>query len=185
MGEQDPSAGSGQGVGEREEGGAMAALKRAAEKMVEEYPGVSLVGMVFCQGAIYIAAAGGGGVWVKDGEREGWLIRAGEQESERAGVKTMSGWAKEGMTLVLGNFRFWEGLPVGVMRAILGAGESGPDEAAEGMGTVLFGRGKSEGEVGAVIKVSKAQDLVVDEEERPEEEVEVPEIQAAEKKKET
>jgi len=132
---------------------AMASLKKAAETMEAEFEGLEMVVLTVVGEALYVAA-NVGGAWAKVGGKEGWIIRPDAEP----GVKVLSSWAKNQETLVLGNSRFWEELPLGVVKAAV---ENNDVEAAvETLGAVVHGGEKGEGAVGVVVKISSQEPVV-------------------------
>jgi len=124
-------------------------LKRAVERLEEEYGGIELGMMVLEGDRLHMTAIGGVKAWAREGGKEGWLIG---QEPAGDRVRVLTGQVREGMTIVVGNPKFWQELPEGVMRAVAAREVEGAEELAEAVGSVLFGRRKSEGEVGVVIR---------------------------------
>lgn len=125
---------------------AMVSLKQAVETMETEFEGVELVVLAVVGEALYVAA-NMGGAWAKMKGKEGWIIRP----DAGPGVKMLSSWIKNQETLVLGNSRFWEELPLGVVKAAV---ENNDVEAAvETLGAMVHGGEKGEGAVGVVVKI--------------------------------
>lgn len=125
---------------------AMVSLKQAVETMETEFEGVEMVVLAVVGEALYVVA-NVGGAWAKMKGKEGWIIRP----DAGPGVKMLSSWIKNQETLVLGNSRFWEELPLGVVKAAV---ENNDVEAAvETLGAVVHGGEKGEGAVGVIVKI--------------------------------
>ena len=125
---------------------AMVSLKLAVEAIETEFEGVEMVVLVVLGEVLYVVA-NMGGVWVKAKGKEGWIIRPGAEP----GVKGLSSWTKNQETLVFGNSRFWEELPLGMVKA---AAENNEIEAAvEMLGAVVHGGDKGEGAAGVVVRL--------------------------------
>ena len=159
------------------EGGAgehlVRAIERVGSEMEEGGVRVEVVAVVLMDEVIFVAAWGGG-VWTRTPEgKEGWISRAGEQESVRAGVKSFSGRGREGQVIVIGNSRFWEGVAVGTLRPAVARGEG---EWAEAVGTVLHGNDRGRGGAGAIIKIQGLRFKIQEEKPRPEEVVRPQEV---------
>ncbi len=124
---------------------AMVSLKLVVAAIETEFEGVEMVALVILGEVLYVVA-NVGGVWAKAKGKEGWVIRPDTEP----GVKGLSSWTKNQETLVLGNSRFWEELPLGVVKAAV---ENNETEAVEMLGAVLHGGDKGEGGVGVVVRM--------------------------------
>ncbi|KKU02668.1 MAG: hypothetical protein UX99_C0012G0014 [Candidatus Amesbacteria bacterium GW2011_GWB1_47_26] len=125
---------------------AMINLKRMVETMETEFEGVEMV-VLTAVGEVLYVAANMGGAWAKMKEKEGWVIRPDAEP----GVRVLSSWTKNQEILVLGNSRFWEELPLGVVKAAV---ENNDVEAAvETLGAVVHGGERGEGAVGVVVQL--------------------------------
>ena len=149
---------------------ALSALKRAVETVVEEFEGVEAGGVVIKEGVVYVVAGEGMGVWVKAGEREGWLIdpkiqNTGEASASRAKFKiqSFSGRAVEGEVIVMGNGRFWTSVPFGTMRMVVAGLNGEMETAVETLLAVEHGSEKGGGEVGTIIKISDIRSQILGE----------------------
>ena len=132
---------------------AMVSLKLVVAAIETEFEGVEMVALVILGEVLYVVA-NVGGVWAKAKGKEGWVIRPDTEP----GVKGLSSWTKNQETLVLGNSRFWEELPLGTVRAAV---ENGDMEAAvETLGAVVHGGEKGEGAAGVIVKMSKVQSSI-------------------------
>ncbi|GEM_PF-5072361 len=125
---------------------AIISLKLAVETMETEFEGLGMVILAVVGEALYVAA-NRGGAWARMKAKEGWIVRP----DAGPGVKMLSSWIKNQEILVLGNSRFWEELPLGVVKAAV---ENNDVEAAvETLGAVVHGGEKGEGAVGVVVKI--------------------------------
>jgi len=116
------------------------------ETMETEFEGVEMV-VLTAVGEVLYVAANMGGAWAKMKEKEGWVIRPDAEP----GVRVLSSWTKNQEILVLGNSRFWEELPLGVVKAAV---ENNDVEAAvETLGAVVHGGERGEGAVGVVVQL--------------------------------
>ena len=128
---------------------AMKNLKLVMETVETEFEGAEMAALAVVGEALYVMV-NAGGAWAKVGGKEGWIISPNNKMSV-----LLSSWAKDQETIVLGNGRFWEELPLGTVRAAV---ENGDMEAAvETLGAVVHGGEKGEGAAGVIVKMSKVQ----------------------------
>lgn len=130
----------------KEDGGMLERLKSAIIEVEKEYKEVELTGAVFTGKAIYLAA-NGGRVWVQKGDREGFLINGRQRET-----KAFSGFGVGGETVVLGNSRFWQQLPEGIVKAAAEKGE----ESGEILTAEIHGGDTKGGEAGIVARIEES-----------------------------
>lgn len=150
------------------EGTAYDRLFAAISTMTTDEPSIQLDCAVLLDDGVYLVSVGGA-VWLRQGQKEGWLL-APEELIE---IRKLSGPAVAGQRLVLANRLFWQHVPVGIVRAAL---ESDLEQAVETLGAVVHGSQKSQGEAGIIIEIlpetiPKPQFVVSKEEEVP---VEIP-----------
>jgi hypothetical protein len=139
-------------------GGAMEALKKAVTVTQEEFGGVELGCVAFVEKTIYVVTAGGVKVWVNLNGREGW-VSAGEK-----GIKTLSGWGVSGEVIVMGNRRFWDNLPMGILKAAVGQMRQDVDAAVEMLAAAEHGNEMGGGEVGVMIQIKEVAEPAAEEE---------------------
>jgi hypothetical protein len=151
----------------QEEGEAFWLLKKAVGQVGEEFLGVEVVALVFLGRGVMAARSGEAGLWVKNGEKEGWAIKLGQKES---GVVAVYGELSEGEVLVAGNGKFWESVPMGTLRAAVENCGSGMEETVEMLGAVEHGSERGTGGVGVIVNVGKTEktEVVTVEEEKVE-----------------
>lgn len=93
-------------------------LKSVVEQIREGHAEAEIVAMSVDGGKIDVVVAGTGGMWVKMGEREGWVIKPTHDSGEDK-VKQVRG-TKMGQTMVIGSGGFWKPMGEGMVRAALG-----------------------------------------------------------------
>ncbi len=139
-------------------------LTFSVSTLVEEEPTLQISCAVVIDDNLYLVTVGGG-IWIREGSREGFLISP--QESSE--VEKLCGKLRPQMQVVLGNRQFWHHVPTGVIRASL---ESGVEQAMETLGAVAHGSQKAQGVAGIIIAVRtdvEKPKFIVAPEETPEE----------------
>ncbi|MDO8487685.1 MAG: hypothetical protein Q7S31_00025 [bacterium] len=130
----------------------LVALKKAGQVLAEEFTGVEVVAVALVNKVVYVLTIGGGGVWMRTDGQEGWLVDSARSETTPV---TLSGWAKDNQTYVLGNSKFWQALTLGAIRAAVSNSTSAVD-AAESLAAVVHGNDSGIGSVGTVVHVAQA-----------------------------
>jgi hypothetical protein len=92
-----------------------------------------------------------GGTWAKLSDKEGWLV---SPESAQP-LQTLTGNLRPGLTLVVGNPKFWEGMPLGVVKASLKNDD--PQLVLDTLGSMVQGNTKMQNAAAAVVRVSSPQ----------------------------
>ena len=133
------------------EGEAMEVLTRGIENVEKEFAGVEVTALAIIDKALF-CALNGGGLWARVGGKEGWVVNPNSKhEILNSKPMVLSSWAKDGQALVLGNSRFWDQVPLGIVKA--GVDNEDMEGVVETLGAVVHGGGKGEGTVGAVVKI--------------------------------
>ncbi len=130
------------------EGTAYDRLFASVSSMIADEPNLQLDCAVLLDDVLYLVSAGGG-VWLRQDQKEGWLLKPVEPVE----IRKLSGPMSIGQRFVLGNRLFWQHVPSGVMRAAL---ESDLEQAVETLGAVVHGSQKSQGEAGIIIEIAPA-----------------------------
>lgn len=116
-------------------------LKSVSQKMSEDFIGLEIIFLAIKDNVLYLISTGGG-VWTKIGNREGFWIK---------GEGVGSGWLREGQLIVGGNNRFWQEVPLGVVRAAVENSEM--ENIVEALAGAVHGSEERQGGAGIVIKV--------------------------------
>ena len=140
------------------EGEAMEVLAGAIEEAEKEFAGVEVTALAIIDKALF-CALNGGGVWARVGGKEGWVVNPNDKtQMTNDKIKVLSSWAKDGQILVLGNSRFWDQVPLGIVKA--GVDNEDMEGVVETLGAVVHGGGKGEGTVGAVVKIRSQEPVI-------------------------
>jgi hypothetical protein len=99
------------------EGEGIEVLRVALNNIRDEFPGVEVGAVVVRGKELWVAGGQGVGIWVKRGNKEGWVIRSEEEE-----IKVLATTPKQGDIVIIGNRSFWSGVPEGLLVSAAGSG---------------------------------------------------------------
>lgn len=117
-------------------------LQKTVEQLQDD-PDLTVDCMAVLGDLVYIVSTMGG-IWVREGGREGWLIHP----QTKPVLTKLSGKILPNRQFVLGNAQFWQHIPLGVVKAAL---ESNIDQAVDTLGAVAHGNQKAQGVAGVII----------------------------------
>lgn len=116
----------------------MDCLRGVLARIKEEFEGVEVAGVATIGETIYLGVTGVVGIWAKIGESGGWVVMP---EAERINqVRCFGGKVSEGEMLVLGNSRFWETVPIQIVKAAVEEVRQGMEAVVDGLATAERGR---------------------------------------------
>jgi hypothetical protein len=127
------------------EGEGIEVLRVALNNIRDEFPGVEVGAVVVRGKELWVAGGQGVGIWVKRGNKEGWVIRSEEEE-----IKVLATTPKQGDIVIIGNRSFWSGVPEGLLVSAAG---SGSEAAVETLAAAIHGKETTGGEAGSIIEL--------------------------------
>ncbi len=89
------------------------AIEEIVEILKREYADTRVCILAVQDREIYCGFTETFGIWVKNGEKEGWVIESGGELPQRI----IRGRVSEEMVMVIGSSQFWEGLPMGAIKS--------------------------------------------------------------------
>ncbi len=88
-------------------------IEEIVEILKREYSGIRVCILAVQDRDIFCGFTETFGIWVKNGEKEGWVIEPGGELPQ--GI--VRGRVSEEMVMVIGSDQFWEGLPMGLIKS--------------------------------------------------------------------
>jgi hypothetical protein len=131
------------------------ALKEAVTEVRKEFEKVEIAATALIGNKLYIAASEGTGVYVSSQGKQGWLVKPG---SPGINLSAFNGRGSVNQIIVLGNSKFWQEMPEGLIRSAVKTAGDDMEAGVETLTAVQRGKEAAGGEAGVIIKVAALED---------------------------
>lgn len=123
-------------------------VKEAVNMLLDEYPDVEVEVAVVVGEVVYVVLVGEGGVWVKSGDKEGWIVDPQPREE----MVALSGKISEDKLLAMGNGKWWKKMTPEQIR--MATENDDWDGGVDLLSAAVHGGENTMGEIGLIIKFS-------------------------------
>lgn len=135
-------------------GSAFERLSEAVSKVREENQNLEIVAGALLGSVLYLAILGEGKVYLKRGEKAGFLLHGGQE------IKTASGHLQEGDLFVFGSSQFFSLVSSDVLKTSLESGSL--EEASDTLGTMVLGKENVAAAAAVLALTQKEEELFIE-----------------------